>query len=40
MSHKKVTIASVIFKPNKRIHQGGRSSGGIILFDKVPAESE
>ena len=34
MSYKKVTIASVILKPNKKQHLSGRSSGGRILFIK------
>ena len=40
MSHKTVTIASVIFKPNKKQPQTGRSSGDRILFYKVPGESK
>ena len=40
MSREKVTIASVIFKPNEKQHQGGRSSGDIILFYKILGESK
>ena len=38
MSHKEVTTGSVILKLNKKQRLSGRSSGGIILFDKVPGE--